>query len=218
MSHPAIPYVLPFAVFVAFLAAADFLHLGEWEFPFRVVVLSGVLWFSRRAIDLRASHWLLSTVFGLMIFFVWIAPDALIPGYREHWLFQNKVTGKIESSIPAGFQLSPMVLIFRTVRAVVIVPIVEELFWRGWLMRWLIKQDFESVPIGAYRVGAFLITALLFASEHGPYWDVGLIAGIAYNAWAVKTRTLADCILAHAVTNAALCAYVIGWEKWEYWL
>jgi hypothetical protein len=33
----------------------------------------------------------------------------------------------------------------------------------------------------------------------------------------IRTRRLADCILAHAATNAALCAYVIGWGKFEYW-
>ena len=99
----------------------------------------------------------------------------------------------------------------------VFVPILEELFWRGWLMRWLISPQFEKVPLGAYQAGAFWITAALFASEHGPYWDVGLIAGIAYNWWMVRTRSLGDCILAHAVTNACLCGYVVATRHWEYW-
>ncbi len=46
--------------------------------------------------------------------------------------------------------------------------------------------------------------AILFASEHGPYWDVGLITGVIYNWWMVRTKSVADCILMHAVTNAAL--------------
>jgi hypothetical protein len=57
----------------------------------------------------------------------------------------------------------------------------------------------------------------LFASEHGPYWDVGLIAGILYNLWMIRTRSIADCILAHAVTNAALSLYVIATGQWQYW-
>jgi CAAX prenyl protease-like protein len=219
MKHPALPYVLPFAVFMAFVALGDVFGLGEWEFPFRVFVLSVVLWvFSRHAIDVRPAWWIGSVLVGIAVFFLWIAPDALIPGYRTHWLFQNSITGKVTSSIPEGFHLSTMVLLFRTIRAVIIVPLVEELFWRGWLMRWLINPDFKSVPMGAYKPAAFWITALLFASEHGPYWEVGLLAGIVYNAWIVKTKRLADCIVAHAVTNALLCLYVIGWGKWEYWL
>ena len=47
---------------------------------------------------------------------------------------------------------------------------------------------------------------------------MGLLAGIAYNGWMVRTRNLADCILAHAVTNACLAAYVLLAGAWDYWL
>ncbi len=99
-----------------------------------------------------------------------------------------------------------------------LIPIVEELFWRAWLMRWLINPHFQKVPLGTYTATAFWFTAILFASEHGAYWDVGLAAGIIYNWWMVRTRSLADCILAHAVTNGALAGYVLLAGKWEYWL
>lgn len=65
---------------------------------------------------------------------------------------------------------------------------------------------------------AFWIVALLFASEHGSYWDVGLATGIIYNAWMVRTKSLGDLILTHAVTNLCLSLYVIAAGKWEYWL
>jgi hypothetical protein len=58
----------------------------------------------------------------------------------------------------------------------------------------------------------------LFASEHGSYWEVGLAAGIVYNWWMLRTRSLADCMLAHAVTNGALSAFVIATGAWRYWL
>jgi CAAX prenyl protease-like protein len=110
------------------------------------------------------------------------------------------------------------VLTLRMIRAVLIVPIVEELFWRAWMMRWIIDADFEKIPLGKYTAQSFWIVAALFASEHGPYWDVGLAAGIIYNWWMVRSRSLGDLILAHAVTNFALSAYVIAAGKWEYWL
>lgn len=84
-------------------------------------------------------------------------------------------------------------------------------------MRWLIKNDFLSVPLGAYARDAFWITAALFGLEHGPYWEVGLLCGIAYNWWMVRTRSLGDCILTHAVTNGILSAYVISGGHWQYW-
>jgi membrane protease YdiL (CAAX protease family) len=60
--------------------------------------------------------------------------------------------------------------------------------------------------------------AVLFAAEHGSYWDVGLVAGILFNYWMVRTRSLGDLILSHAVANLSLSAYVIASGKWEYWL
>lgn len=216
----SLPYVLPFAVFIAFLAVADYITvLGRWEFPVRVAALAAVLiLFSRRVIDFRTKLPVQSILLGLAVFAIWIAPDTLFPQWRQHWLFQNSLTGGLKSSIPTDLLNDGLVLFFRTIRAVVLVPIIEELFWRAWLMRWIIDPDFSKIPLGAYAARAFWITAILFASEHGPYWEVGLVTGVLYNWWMVKTRSLGDLILTHAVTNGALCAFVVTTRRWEYWL
>jgi CAAX prenyl protease-like protein len=154
----------------------------------------------------------------LAVFAIWIGPDLLIRGYREHWLFQNPILGKLHSSIPQDLLADRMVLLLRCFRAIILVPIIEELFWRAWLMRWVINPDFQAVKLGTYTAKSMWITAILFASEHGPYWEVGLIAGLLFNWWMVRTKSLGDCILAHAITNAALSFYVMQTGKWEYWL
>jgi hypothetical protein len=84
-------------------------------------------------------------------------------------------------------------------------------------MRWIINNDFQKVPLGTYLPKAFWITAILFAAEHGPYWDVGLITGILYNFWMIRSRSLGDCVLMHAVTNLLLSLYVIAYAQWQYW-
>lgn len=215
----AVPYVLPFAVFIGFLAIQKYFPLpANVEFIVRDLLLAGVLiGFSRHLIQLHPFHRLETVILGMTVFIIWVAPDLVFPGYRQHWLFQNPFLGELTPTIPGNVLLSPWVLWPRILQAVVFVPILEELFWRAWLMRWLISPQFEKVPLGAYQPASFWITAVLFASEHGPYWDVGLIAGIAYNWWMVRTRSLADCILAHAVTNACLCGYVVATHRWEYW-
>jgi CAAX prenyl protease-like protein len=189
----------------------------------RVTVMTAVLWFVLRgpfrpALDLRVRHLAATVAIGVAVFALWIAPDLLIPGYRHFRLFDNAVTGRAATSLSASATIDWPVLALRMIRAVVIVPIVEELFWRAWLMRWLIDSDFQKVPLGKYTAFSFWTVAVLFASEHGPYWDVGLVAGIIYNWWMVRTRSLGDLILAHAVTNFVLSAYVIAAGKWEYWL
>jgi uncharacterized protein len=184
----------------------------------RVTVMSAVLWFiARPVIDLRVRHLWATLAIGALVFVVWIAPDVLFKGYRHFWLFENAVTGKASTSF-SSTDLSWPVLTLRMIRAVVIVPIVEELFWRAWLMRWIIDVDFQKIPLGKYTAQSFWIVAALFASEHGPYWDVGLAAGLVYNWWMVRARSLGDLILTHAVTNFILGAYVIAFGKWEYWL
>jgi uncharacterized protein len=180
------------------------------------VMTAALLFFARPVLDLSVRAPLSSVVLGVLVFLIWITPDLLFPGYRAH--FENSVTGFVKSSLSAGAQASVPVLILRTIRAVAIVPIVEELFWRAWLMRWIISPDFAKIPLGKYAPLSFWTVAVMFASEHGPYWDVGLAAGVIYNWWMVRTRSLGDLVVAHAVTNACLSAYVILAGKWEYWL
>ncbi|MFN0102014.1 MAG: CAAX prenyl protease-related protein [Bryobacteraceae bacterium] len=220
LRHPAVPYVLPFAVFLLFLVLQPYNPLpGPLEQIVRVAILAGVIWFfSRPVLDLRLASPLPTVAFGVGVFVAWILPDLLFPGYRGHWLFTNSLTGAVSSSIPPDDLRSPLVLLFRTMRAALLVPIVEELFWRGWLMRYLVDPDFEKVPFGRYAHQAFWISAALFASEHGPYWEVGLLAGVAYNYWAIRTKRLGDCILAHGVTNLCLSVYTVATGKWEYWM
>lgn len=215
-----LPYVLPFAVFAGFLILQPYNPLpGPVEQAVRVAVLALTLWlFSRKVVDFRLAAPGKTIAFGVAVFALWILPDLLFPGYRAHWLFTNSVTGAVQSSIPPADLRSPLVLLFRTARAALLVPIIEELFWRGFLLRWLEKPEFEAIPFGSYAPKAFLLTALLFASEHGPYWDVGLLAGAAYNYWAIHTKRLGDCILAHGVTNLCLSLYTIATGKWEYWM
>lgn len=216
---PSLPYVLPFAVFVVFLGLQQYSPLPVTvDYPLRVVILGAVLWvFSRQVIDLRSARRLETVVLGIAIFVIWVGPDILFPAYRQHWLFQNSVLGQLSNKVPPEVLTSPVVLWSRIIRAVVIVPILEELFWRAWLMRWIISPRFQEVKLGTYSPAAFWITAVLFASEHGSYWDVGLICGVAYNWWMIRTKSLGDCILAHAVTNACLCGYVVATHHWEYW-
>ena len=218
-AHPSAPYVIPFALFLLFLALGNYFPMNPvWESPARVILMGIVCFYCWP----RGCNWqmvapLTGILLGIAVFFLWIAPDVLIPGYRNSILFQNQLIGHLHSSIPAAALPNWWVLAWRSMRAIVIVPVVEELFWRAWLMRWLIRPDFERVPLGAYSTSSFVSVAVLFALEHGSYWDVGLLTGFLYNFWMIRTKSVADCILVHAVTNACLCGYVIWAGQWQYW-
>jgi uncharacterized protein len=212
-------WVGPFAVFMAWLAVDKYLPIENpaKEVVRDLVILGAIVGFSRRVLPTRAPHWGASILLGLAVCAMWVAPDALVPGWRDSVIFQNSVTGRLRTSIPPG-ELTPLMLALRTARAALLVPVLEELFWRGWLPRWLQDTRFERVPLGQYTPFAFWATALLFAAEHGPFWEVGLLCGVIYNWWMRRTRSLGDLVLTHAVTNAALSAYVIVTKNWPIWM
>ena len=220
INHPAAAYVGPFVVFIAFLAGGKYLPIPAGaEQILRFLVIAAAIWFfSRHLVSFKLKAPITSIGLGIAVFLLWIGPDTLIPGYRNHWLFQNSMMGTLQVSMPPGLLQDYFQLVLRMARAALLVPILEELFWRGWLMRWLINEDFTQVPLGAYTAYSLVVTAVLFGLEHGPYWEVGLATGLIYNWWMIRTKSLPDMYLTHGVTNLCLSLYVIATGKWEYWM
>jgi uncharacterized protein len=218
--HPALAYVGPFAAFMLFLAADRYLPWGiEMTYPIRAAVVTALLivW-SRGVIDWKVRSWLGSILLGAAVFAIWVGPDLLWPGYRQHWLFKNSIVGEVRNPLTPGAESNWIFLAVRTYGCAVMVPVMEELFWRGWLARWLIDSgDFRRVALGAFTTSSFLIGTVLFGAEHGPYWEVGLITGVLFNWWIARTKSLPDCILVHGVANGCLSAYVIAERQWQYW-
>lgn len=214
-----VPWVVPFGAYMVLhgLMPQDALTPALNQLV-RIVLIGGILLLiSRPVIDLRAKVPLQSILIGVGVFLIWIGPDLLFPGYRQSVLFNNPIIGSPESSFPEGARADVAAIVLRALRATLLIPIVEELFWRGWLPRWAINPDFQKVSLGTFTPVIFIATAVLFASEHGSWWDVGLLAGVAYNWWMLRTKSLGDCILAHAVTNGCLAVYVVSQGRWEYW-
>ena len=212
-------HVLPYAAFMALMQLDRVLGIApEIGYPIRfVAVLLILATVSRPYIDWHAAFPIRSVLVGSAVFLIWVAPDLLFH-YRHSWLFNNALTGSAVSSVPDRLRGAIWFLVLRTLTSTALVPVFEELFWRSWLMRWWIKPDFQTVALGQYAPRAFWSVAVLFAAEHGPYWEIGLAAGVMYNWWLVRCRQLGDCILAHAVTNGLLSIYVLSAGQWRYWL
>jgi CAAX prenyl protease-like protein len=209
-------YVLPFGIFILFIALQSKLPVPQW-LKFAVPLLAIAL-VSREALGKRLKSPLLSIALGIAVCVLWVGPEILFPGYHQGVLFSNSVLGHPVTTATAAQKSDTLFILFRILVSVITVPILEELFWRGWLMRWLINPNFEEVPLGTYAPQAFWVVAVLFASEHGSFWDVGLATGVIYNWWMVRTKSMWDCILMHAVTNGCLAWYVLHYDKWMYWL
>ena len=183
-------------------------------YPVRVLAVLLVLWTGRHAYaELRwAWSWPAATL-GVAVYVVWVAlePGSSVP------------IGGSGSSLPDELARLPRAiawgwLFVRVFGSVVTVPLAEELAFRGYLTRRLVRADFEAVPPGQWSWPSFLISSLLFGLMHEHRWLAGTLAGMAY-AWAYHRRgRLTDAVLAHATTNALIAADAIvagGWHHWS---
>jgi CAAX prenyl protease-like protein len=149
-----------------------------------------------------------SCAVGLLVFALWIRMD---------WTFGTTgVPQGFDPSLLPGRNLQMSMTCFRIAGAVLVVPLMEELFWRSFLIRYIINSKFDTVPLGTFTWASFLITVVLFGLEHN-YILAGIMAGIFYNLLLYRTRSIAQCVLAHAVTNLMLAVYVLASGKWQFW-
>ena len=152
------------------------------------------------------TDWALGFGVGVVVFFLWInldfKPLSLAPGEG----FDPRVDGRIDLGLAA----------VRLAGAALVVPIMEELFWRSFIMRWLQHAKFLSVGPGSVGWKALLISSALFASEHR-LWFAGLLAGLAYGWLYKRSGNLWVPTVSHAVTNALLGIYVLATGMWVFW-
>lgn len=212
--RPWLPYVLPFALYLAFLAVQTPERL-PWLYPLKTVVVAAALAvFWRRYEELKPGLSGLGILVGVVAIATWIAIDPFYPGLSH--LLGGKMPTPFDPSQITGEASRWTFLGFRLLGAVIVVPLMEELFWRGFLTRWLVKEDFKSVPIGAFTPFSFGATVVLFGVEH-EQWLAGMICGALYNGLLYRTKSLFACVLAHATSNALLAAWVLARSDWKFW-
>jgi CAAX prenyl protease-like protein len=108
-------------------------------------------------------------------------------------------------------------LVVRIGGAATVVPIIEELFWRGFVLRLLVNwHRFDDVPLGTFTWSSFVLCSLLSALEH-PQWEVGILCWVAYNLLFYRTKSLLCLMVTHGITNLALYLYVVTYQDWVFW-
>ncbi len=227
LDRDTIARCLPFIIYMAFvgvqeglgwLGARGFIgyddNTARFLYPVKIAMVAlalVVLWkrYSEvRFKGIRVSDTLLSVVVGLVVFVLWINMD---------WPFA--VFGEMEGYDPgiSGGGPTPLALLgIRLLGASVIVPLMEEIFWRSFLIRYIINPDFMAVQIGRFTLVSFIISTALFGLEHNMFL-AGMMAGAAYTLLLYRTKSIAQCIIAHGITNLALGIYVINTGQWRFW-
>ena len=215
---PAFARVFPFAVFIAFLALQPLLEGvldTRWVAVARGLAVAALLAFFWRAYaELReappvpATHWLLALVAGAVVFGAWITFDS-------GWAAMGG-EGKGFVPLRADGSLDVPMAVLRLAGLALVVPVMEELFWRSFLMRWIDRREFLSADPRRASLMAFGVSCALFAVEHS-LWFAGLIAGAAYAGLYMLSRNLWVPILSHATTNALLGFWILATGNWRFW-
>lgn len=224
-----LPRVIPFGLYMAFIVFEMWLHvirswfpsvaaeetlLPLWMYPVKTVaVLAALVWYWPDYQELKnrlLTTWQEAFVVGgvgLVVYLAWVRMD-------WSWAMQGEPVGY--NPCLAGPQAGAVLGGIRLFGASVVVPLMEELFWRSFLIRYLINPQFTAVPIGMFTPASMLMTVVLFSLEHN-LWLAGMMAGVAYNAVLYYTRRLWPCVLAHAVTNLLLGVHVLITGEWDWW-
>jgi CAAX prenyl protease-like protein len=217
-NHPLLAFCGPFALFLIFLGLVDLLdylglaHSQYWVYPMQTLVCGGLLIAWRRQYGLTLPRGIsFALLLAVLAFGIWIAPQALLGR-------PARLDGFNPSVFPPGTPAYWITVGFRFLRLVVIVPFVEEIFWRGFLLRYLIQEDFEAVPFGTFSWASFSLVTLFFALEHAPVdYPAAFVTGALFNLVALRTRSLSACVVAHAVTNLLLGGYIMATRQWGFW-
>ncbi|MGD0299459.1 MAG: exosortase E/protease, VPEID-CTERM system [Bryobacteraceae bacterium] len=209
--NPTAAYVMPF---LAILAAAMISRAAsggfEWLYPLRFFAAAAVLWFFRsnyRELDWRFGGF--SVVAGCAVFGLWLGLDFMGGAHGSSTLASGL------ASLPSAARITW--LVFRTVAAVITVPIAEELAFRGFLIRRMSSAEFESLNPRHFTYIAVLVSSVAFGLLHGDRWLAGTLAGLIYAVAFLRRGRIGDAVVAHATTNALLAVCVLLGGKWDLW-
>jgi CAAX prenyl protease-like protein len=213
-------HILPIAVFIALLA----LHAGVrkvdngiwsppefWIYPAQTIICAALLICFRSEYELeRPRRLAFAAGVGVVVFVLWISPRIFFGAAPRSIGFNPDLLTKASLYWPE--------LVLRFVRLVLVVPFVEEIFWRGFLLRFLVNENFNRVSFGSFSWFSFTIVTLGFALSHSlADWIAALVGGAFYNAVAYRTKSLSSCIFAHALTNLLLGVWIMQTKQWGFW-
>lgn len=208
--HPYAPYVFPFALFAICTYVAALFGISQvLLYPIKMFVVAASLscYWNAYKQEIKFSLSWVGVIAGVLVFLIWVLPEGLYPQ-----IGQSSFNPYAYAKRPVAYSL----IVCRLGGATLIVPLMEELFWRSFALRLSINPDFKSVPLGEFSWFSFIFVSVVFGFEHHR-WLVGIVAGMIYTALLYRSKNLFVPILSHGVTNLLLGLYVVSTYQWSFW-
>lgn len=163
---------------------------------------------------------------GVAVFFIWIGMESFwvestLPGLN---LLYERIAILPPWSLPEPLEETPYapevcgwwMTGIRLFGSAVVIAIIEEFFWRGFVYRWMMGGNFLRIPLEKLHWPTLLIVSVVFASAHNR-WLVAIITGVLYGLLVIRTRDIWAACVAHGVTNFLLGLYVLAYGRYEFW-
>jgi exosortase E/protease (VPEID-CTERM system) len=198
--------LVPFmALMAASILASLFAPHGEWLYILKVIALATALWTFRDVYAGFASTVSpLSIAAGTGVGFLWVATAPVGEA--------GTVLGAWLATLPTWVVAAWLAC--RALGAIILVPITEELAFRGYLQRVLIDSDFWRVAPGQFTWLSFIATTVLFGAMHQRWLEAALAAAV-YGLLLYRTNRFSDAIAAHMATNAVIVAWALIARDWS---
>lgn len=235
---PSFVRVAPFFIFLALTFCQG--QFGEasryWFYLAKTVVGGWLLWLARPWLE--ELKWVVSwegVVTGAAVFLIWVGLDGWYPTVDEltqkllcpvlkgigleQWCpdpDKPKAVWNPLAQFGSHSALAGLFVLVRILGSALVVPPLEEVFYRSFLYRYVARSDFQSVPLGEFRWPSFLITAVLFGFAHYE-WLAGILCAFAYQGLVCWKKRLGDALTAHATTNLLLGFWVVWKGAWHFW-
>lgn len=210
--------VAPFFIFVllTFGQAAFGLDAKYWFYVLKTIVGVWIVWEMRAVVS--EMRWVISweaVMVGVLICVLWVALD---PYYPMNHVIMKPVAG--DEWVPFerfkdNAALAWFLVVVRTFGMTFVVPPIEEVFYRSFLYRKFIKDDFTAVPIGYFAGASFVVVSVMFGMMHYQ-WLPGILCGMSYLGLVIRKKRLGDAMTAHAITNFLLAVWVVWKGDWKF--
>jgi uncharacterized protein len=214
-ASPEYPRTVPFAIFVLLTFGQGQFGPASvyWVYLVKTLVGAWLLWEARPFV--AEMRWHLSwqaVAIGTLICAVWIGLDGLYPRLEHSATVWNpdKQFGT-HSTGAWSFNLT------RLVGSTIVVPPLEEVFYRSFLYRYFVRTNFLTMPLSQFHSLSFVVTSCIFGLMHPDRWLAGILCGLAYQGLVIRKGRLGDAITAHAITNFLLGVWVIWKGDWSFW-
>jgi len=213
-------YLAPMAAFLALTWVG-----GQWKslypasYVLKTLLAAGLLWwFWGHYTKIRWTSLGWGLAIGALVVLQWVGMETLI---LRAWPDYPRLAKPDVFDPFAHFSEPWQAWAFIAIRwagASLVVPVMEELFWRDFLWRSIVRPgDFKAAPVGQWNVKAFIVVAIVFGAGVHNEWLTATVCGVIYGGLLVWTRSLGACIVAHGVTNFLLGGYVLIWRDWKFW-